>query len=283
MKYLPTLLPTANIIAGIVLQHSVKMINSLSSELDVLRPSMLETGLESVAYNLKRKNNSLQFFEFGKTYSQKAVGKYDEPQHICLYATGNIGVDSWQQKAVPANLYYVKGAVQQLALICGVSQFGLEQVAGVANVYAILLDGKQAGTLGSITRQRLEQFEIKQPVFYVDLNWDILLKMALQQQVTFKEMSRFPAVERDLAIVVDKATAYDKIEAAIRKAGVEKLTGIHLFDLFEGEKLGPGKKSIAVNFTFADAEKTMTEKEIERMMRLIISGLEQETGAEIRN
>ncbi len=265
-----------------ILQQSVKMINSLSSELDVLRPSMLETGLESVAYNVKRKNSNLQFFEFGKTYSQKAVGKYDEPQHVCLYATGTIGIDSWQQKAVPASIFYVKGAAQQLALLCGVRQFSLEQAIDTANVYTILLDGKRAGTMSSISRQRLEQFDIRQPVFYADLNWDILLKIALQKQIVFKEISKFPTVERDLAIVVDKAVAYDKIDLAIQKAGVEKLSGIHLFDLFESGKLGAGKKSVAVNFTFADEEKTMTEKEIERMIRLIISSLEKETGAEIR-
>jgi phenylalanyl-tRNA synthetase beta chain len=266
-----------------ILQQSVKMINSLSSELDVLRPSMLETGLESITYNLKRKNSNLQFFEFGKTYSQREIGKYDEPQHVCLYTTGNISTNGWQQKATPAGLFYLKGAVQQLAALCGVQQFMLEADANAANVYTILLDSKPAGTIGSISKQRLEQFEIKQPVFYADLNWDVVLKMALQQKIVFKEISKFPAVERDLAIVVDKNIAYGKIEAAIQKAGVEKLTGTHLFDVFESEKLGPGKKSVAINFTFGDEERTMTEKEIEKMMQRIIISLENETGAEIRN
>lgn len=261
-------------------QQSVKMLNSLSSELNVMRPSMLETGLESVAYNLNRKNSNLQFFEFGKTYHSKATGQYNEQQHLCLYATGQLQNGGWSSKATGADFYYLKGVVQQLATLCNVA---LQLEAGEGDVFNIVLNKNVVGSTGSISRSRLETFGIKQPVFYADINWDSLLKGALAHKIVYHELSKFPLVERDLAFVVAKNTSWHTIETAINGANVGKLSSIRLFDVFESEKIGGDKKSVAVNFTFSDEEKTLTDKEVERFMRLIASALEKEAAAEIRS
>ena len=262
------------------LQQSVKMLNSLSSELNVMRPSMLETGLESIAYNLNRKNSNLQFFEFGKTYHQKAVGKYSEQQHICLYATGELSNATWSHKATPAGFYYLKGVVQQLATLCNV-QLALEESASAT--FNILLNKTVVGSTGSIGRNRLEIFGIKQAVYYADINWDALVKAALLHKIVYREISKYPPVERDLAFVVQKNISWSKIESAIYSTNINRLTAVKLFDIFEGEKIGADKKSVAVNFTFSDEEKTLTDKEVERFMRLIASALENEAGAEVRS
>ncbi|MES2776998.1 MAG: phenylalanine--tRNA ligase subunit beta [Bacteroidota bacterium] len=268
-----------------VLQLAVKMMNNLSAELDVMRPSMMETGLESVAYNINRKNSNLQLFEFGKTYATTGVGAYTEQQHLSLYITGDIVNAGWKSKAEKADLFYLKGVLQQVLRLSGNPEFSLEPAtaaAGIVAAFNIIIDKKEYGVAGIISKEKLGRFDIKQPVYYADLNWEALVKKAKKQKLQFKEITKFPAVDRDLAIVVDKATTYASVEAAVKNAKAGKLTGMKLFDVFESEKLGAGKKSMAINFTFLDEEKTMTDKEIEGNMNRIIQGFEKELGAEIR-
>jgi len=267
-----------------VLAETVKMMNNLSVELDVMRPSMMETGLESVSYNLNRKNADLQLFEFGKTYATTGVGNYTEAQHLSLYVTGNRTIGGWKTKAEKADLYYLKGVVQQVLKLTGISQYSLEATTeeNLSPAFNIIADTKVLGTTGIISKQRLAHFDIKQPVFYADLNWEALVKKAKKQKLQFREISKFPAVERDLAIVVDRAVTYAGIETAVNSAKAGKLTAMKLFDVFESEKLGAGKKSMAINFTFLDEEKTMTDKDIDSNMNRIITALEKELGAEVR-
>ena len=267
-----------------VLNTSVKMINNLSAELDVLRPSMMETGLETVSYNLNRKNGNLRLFEYGKTYATTGVGAYQETQHLCLYITGNTSDAGWNTKATKADIYYLKGILQQLLKLSGIENWTLEEIedANLSPAYELSIDKKIYGKVGIINQQRLGRFDIKQPVLYADLNWDVLVKKAKKQTIQFREITKFPAVERDLAVIVDKATTYASIESIIKNAKAGKLTQVKLFDVFESEKLGAGKKSMAINFTFLDEEKTMTDKDIDGNMNRIIQALEKETGAEVR-
>ncbi len=267
-----------------VLQSTVKMINSLSAELNIMRPAMLETGLESVAYNLNRKNNDLKFFEFGKTYSTTAIGKYEEQQHVAIYITGKASADSWKGKGEKTDFYFIKGVVEQIMQLLGIniSVYNIETNDKLDNCVTVQAKNEAVAKIGVINKKTLAKFDIKQTVFYADIDWDKVVALHKKQKIAFAEISKFPAVQRDLAIVVDKSVAYDQVEKATKGAKINKLQSVNLFDVFENEKLGAGKKSMAVSFTFLDEEKTMTDKDIDAMMGKIISSYEKELNAEIR-
>jgi len=266
------------------LQTTVKLLNNLSSELDVLRPAMLPTALEVIAFNSNRKNTDLRFFEFGKTYSIESTGKYSEKNHLCLYVSGNVIDQSWRGKSVPADFYYLKGIVEAILRTMGVQPvYDLEAKSPFMEQYTTAsINGEKVVKLGKVATAVAAKFDIKQPVFFANFNWDILLQAGLRQKVQFREIPKFPAVERDLAMVVPKTLTYNTVQSAIAKLRLNKLQDIKLFDVFESEKLGADKKSLAVNFTFQDEEKTLTDKEIDSWMQKIMASMEKELGAEIR-
>lgn len=266
------------------LSGAAKMINSLSNELDVMRLSMLETGLETISYNLNRKNKDLQLFEFGKTYHSEGVGNYKENEHLALYLTGQQQQDTWKSKQNSTDFFRAKGIAAGIAKLCGFDDIVFTEIT--TNGFAIGLSGsvnkQQIVTVGEVAADKLKVFDIKQPVFFIDFNWLLLLQLMSAETITYKEVSKFPSVQRDLALVVDRRVTFDALESAVRKAKVPKLHDIQLFDIFESEKLGPGKKSMAVSFTFLDEEKTLTDKEIDVMMNSLIQSFETELKAEIR-
>ena len=267
-----------------VLQTTVKMINSLSAALNVMRPAMMETGLETVAYNCNRKNNDLQLFEFGNTYQTTGVGAYQEQQHLSIYITGNKNAAGWKVKAEKAGFYYAKAIFEKIGALVGVTITGYRQEAGnnIEEGVIALVNKEQVASIGYISKTTLERFDIKQPVLYIDILWDKLLTLNDTTGIQFKGIPKFPAATRDLSLVVDKNLRYEAIEKATLQAGVNKLQSINLFDVFESEKLGADKKAMAVSFTFLDEEKTMTDQEIDTMMAGIITSFEKELGAEIR-
>jgi phenylalanyl-tRNA synthetase beta chain len=266
------------------LQRAVKMINNLSSELDILRPSMLPTALEVIGFNNNRKNKDLQFFEWGKTYNQEDVGKYRETAHLCLYITGDVREASWKGKSVPADFYYLKGVVEAVLQVLGIQGISADKSTcrNLQQGLVASLNGERVVKLGQVYPATAAKFDIKQPVFFADFYWDTILKYALTNKVQYREVPRFPAVERDLAMVVPKGMKYEEVQSNISKLRLDKLKNMRLFDVFESEKLGTGKKSMAINFTFLDEEKTLTDKEIDSWMGKIMTSLEKELGAEIR-
>jgi phenylalanyl-tRNA synthetase beta chain len=265
------------------LKTVVRLLNNLSNELNIMRPSMLHTALEVIAFNVNRKNNNLRFFEFGKTYSTTAVGKYDEANHLCLFLTGQLNGNQWKEKAKPADIYYIKGVADALHTNLGISYDGFETINTneLESGLSLQLNGEKILELGRVNSRLASKFDIKQPVFFADFYWDAILKYA-GKQVQFKEISKYPSVERDLAMVVPKSMKYKEISERIDKLKLNKLKGIRLFDVFESEKLGKDKKSLAVNFTFLDEEKTLTDKEIDSWMNKIMTTLKKELNAEIR-
>jgi phenylalanyl-tRNA synthetase beta chain len=267
------------------LAHSVKMLNSLSAELNIMRPSMLETGLQSVAHNLNRKNHDLRFFEFGKTYHSAAAGQYEEQEHCSLYVTGNTQAVSWKQKAVTADVYYLKGVLERVTRLLGFgnSSFAPGVLSGLADCLDLTADGKKIACIGKVTKQVLTRFDIKQEVFFADINWGLILQLlAARKEKPLSELPKQLPVQRDLALVVPSATLFSSLEQTVQKIKLAKLQSMQLFDVFESEKLGAGKKSLAVSFTFLDNEKTLTDKEIDGMMQKIIKAMETELNAEIR-
>ncbi|HTC00276.1 MAG TPA: phenylalanine--tRNA ligase subunit beta, partial [Ferruginibacter sp.] len=267
-----------------VLQTTVKMINNLSEELNVMRPSMMETGLESIAHNLNRKNSDLKLFEFGKTYATSGVGNYSEKQHLSIYITGKKIIDGWKAKGEKADFYFAKAVFEKIVELTGVklTEYSVSANSKFDSAIEAKIKNHNIATIGSIEKKVLGNFDIKQPVFYIDIDWEQLLILSKKAKIEYKEISKFPAVQRDLAIVVDKSLKYEQVEKATQNARVNKLQSISLFDIFESEKLGANKKSLAVNFVFLDEEKTMTDKDIDAMMSKIIASYEKELQAEIR-
>ena len=267
-----------------VLKTTVKMINSLSADLNVMRPSMMETGLESVAYNLIRRNSDLQFFEFGKTYHTSDIGKYYEQQHISIYITGKKNADGWKGKGEKADFYFAKGICEQISTLLGlkIDTYAVETNDKLDTCVKATINNEVIASIGTINKKVLDRFDIKQAVLYIDIDWDKEITLSKNVKISYQEITKVPAVQRDLAIVVAKTLKYEQVEKATFNANVNKLTAVKLFDIFESEKLGLDKKSMAVSFTFLDEEKTMTDKEIDSMMNKIISCYEKELNAEIR-
>lgn len=266
------------------LEKTVKLLNNLSAEHNIMRPSMLETGLESVAHNLNRKNTDLRFFEFGKTYSTVAVGKYTETDHLCLYVTGNKTIGTWKEKAAATDFYYIKGVVNSVLQLMGIRKADWSPLT-----HEKLQEGLQVtrgrevfAEIGVVHPSELKHFDIKQPVYYADLNWDLLLKAVQGAELKATELPRQLPVYRDLAMIVPSGLAYAEVEKTVKTVRLDKLQEMKLFDIFESEKLGKDKKSLAVSFTFLDAEKTLTDKEIDSMMASIMNALEKNLSAEIR-
>ena len=266
------------------LQGMVKMMNSLSAELNILRNSLFETALEAVAYNLNHKNNSLRLFEFGKAYSTSGHDKYHEAEKLCILLTGNEKEDSWKQKSASSDFYSLKGTVDAVLKVLGITPDSTEilPVPKLNNHIIYKLNNQVIAGAGEVKKDILDNFGIKQPVFFAGLNWEIISDLASVQTTAVKEMPKYPSVQRDIAMIVSKQLAWEEVEKTVQKIKLAKLQGIKLFDIFESEKLGAGKKSVAVNFIFLDEEKTLTDKEIDGWMSKIMGTLEKDLQAEIR-
>jgi phenylalanyl-tRNA synthetase beta chain len=266
------------------LPHMVKMLNSLSAELNVMRNSLFETSLETVAHNLNHRNLSLKLFEFGKSYILAGPGKYQEDEKLCIVLSGPVAEESWKQKSNSADFYYGKGIVESVLKVMGIQYDKAETltVPKLDNHIVFKVKGQIIAGFGEVNKKSLGKFNIKQPVFFGGLNWALLCELASQQVTSIQPIPRFPAVQRDLAMIVPRELRWEKVEEAVQKTKFPKLQSIKLFDIFENEKLGAGKKSIAVNFIFLDPEKTLTDKEIDGWMNRIMSTLETELQAEIR-
>jgi phenylalanyl-tRNA synthetase beta chain len=262
----------------------VKMMNSLSANLDTLRFSMLETGLEAVSYNLNRKNNQLKFFEFGKIYSQSAdlthekatEYTFNETEQLALYVSGNYRLDNYTERSKAVDMYYIRGLIESvfpnLKLIFEIQNSRLD----------ILLKNKKIGSIEEISKTTLKQFDIKQPVWFATIDWEIVKAGIENHKLSVAEIPKYPTVYRDLAMVVEKKIKYQDIQTAVKQAKSKLLQTINLFDVFESEKLGNNKVSYAVNLSFYDQQKTLTDIEIEEEMSNIIKSLESKIGAVVR-
>lgn len=256
----------------------VRMLNSLSSELDVLRPSMLESGLEVIAYNCNRKSTDLALYEFGKTYTQQE-GKYAEQHQLALYVTGNIEAGNWNNKAVKADLYYLKGVMQNLLELSGINKVTVSYDAASATWK---WKNQVLCTAEEVSAKRLGEFEIKQDVYFAAINWDVWQKASADNKVKYKEVPKFPAVARDLAIILDKGVSYHDVQQVTEQQKIEALTSFGLFDVFESEKLGADKKSYALNYTFQLQDRTLTDTEIETVMQQLMNAYKTKLQAQIR-
>lgn len=260
-------------------ENLVKMINSLSNELDVMRPSMLESGLEVIAYNANRKQQDLLLFENGDIYSQKSVGDYSQEARLAIWASGNMEIPGWQSKSKTADIYFLKGIIEYLFERCGLKK----HKETITNDVIEWKYGKDSLVqLFEVPAAKVKTFDIRQQVFYAELNMRNLVKALENNTVKYAELPKFPAMKRDLSLVLDKAVTYDKVSSVLKKQPLESLKSFELFDVFENEKLGADKKSLALSFTFQRYDRTLTDAEVDAVMQQIMETYKKELQAEVR-
>jgi len=263
-------------------EHNVLMLNPLSSDLSAMRQSLLFSALEAVSFNINRRRADLKLFEFGKSY-HKVAGSYDEKKHLTLTVTGNRQQESWAQPQNGSDFFMFKGYI---TMILGRLGFNKLQTQPLENdVFAegaVLAIGNDIIVeFGTVKKQVLKHFDIKQEVLFADFNWAAITKL-VTGKIKYTDISKFPEVRRDLALLVDNAVTFDSIYAVARQTEKALLKDISLFDVYEGENLPEGKKSYAVSFVLQDSTKTLTDEQIDKIMGKIRQNLETQTGAQLR-
>lgn len=264
-------------------KSAVAMLNPLSADLSVLRQSMLFSGLETIVHNQNRRQQRLKLFEFGKTYGNQE-GTYEEHSHLSLLVSGNLNSDNWNVATQPTDFFYLKGVVQALLEKLGITKLTEKPIDSSLFTEGIHLNHKKTNiaTIGVVTPSLLKQFDVKNDVFYADVNWDGLLGLLKQHQITYQEIPKFPEVHRDLALLLDDAVSFKEIYELAFQAERNLLTKVNLFDVYKGKSLPKGKKSYAVNFTLQDKSKTLTDKQIDKIMSKLQQTFTTKLGAELR-
>ena len=275
-------------------EECVKILNPLSSELGVMRQTLLYSGLESISYNLNRRMADLKFYEFGNVYnyvtaqsaSNDVTRKYAERKKLSIYVTGSQQGESWYMPSSKTNYHFLKSLVFAALRKTGINLQKLIP-ASIDNLMfsegeAFSINTKPLLSIGRLNAGILKQFDVKQDVFYAEVDWSTLLREVKPDSVKFSEISRYPEVRRDLALLLDKSVKFSDIEALANRNGKGILRAVNLFDVYEGEKIETGKKSYAVSFTMQDDQKTLTDNDIEKLMKRLIEVFEKELGAVIR-
>jgi phenylalanyl-tRNA synthetase beta chain len=262
---------------------AVMMLNPLSTELSVMRQSMLFTGLESIAHNINRKNSNLRFFEFGKTYEQIKDG-HKEQKNLALFITGNTHENHWASPTKKSDFFLLKAAVENVLERLGIKSSGSAFLSNdIFSEGLELFYGKTPMvSLGLVKNDLLNNFDIKQEVLYANLNWQLLVDAASKNKIYFKDIPKYPEVTRDFALLLDQSISFAAVEDLGYKTEKKLLKDISLFDVYTGNKLPKGKKSYAVSFTIQDEAKTLTDAQIEKLMKKLQKSYERELGAELR-
>lgn len=263
--------------------NSVKMINPLSQDLSVMRQSLLFSGLEAVSYNINRKQNDLKLFEFGKTYHSYESGRV-ENKHLSLFVSGNRTSESWNTTGQNRNFFYIKGIVQQVLERLGIKSIKTGSVkADVFSEGLSLSSGKtKIVEFGVVKKSILRHFDITQEVLFADFNWDHIIQIIRNQKTTFSPIPKYQSVRRDFALLLDEAVPYQQVEDLAFQTEKKLLTDVNLFDVYAGNNLPEGKKSYAVSFIFQDEHKTLTDKQIDKVMKKLQERFEKELQAELR-
>ena len=264
-------------------EANVVMLNPLSNDLGVMRQSLLFSGLESVSYNLNRKNNSLKFYEFGKTY-HKYNANYQEDKHLTLFVTGTRTKESWKTATSTSDFFYLKGILTSVLTRLGIQNLKTTPTKNDVFSEGITLSlGKtKLADFGVVKRSILKEFGIKQEVLFADLNWDNVLKLSSKKNITVAELSKFPSVKRDLALLIDDKIEFKEVYNLAFQSERKLLKEVDLFDVYEGDKLPEGKKSYAVSFVLQDENKTLEDKQIDKIMQKLQHSFEQNLEAVLR-
>jgi phenylalanyl-tRNA synthetase beta chain len=265
-------------------ETTVEIYNKLSEDLGVMRQTLLFSGLEVLAHNINRRQTDLKCFEFGTVYQKKAEGGYKESRRLAIFQSGNSTSESWVALAKSFAFADVYATVTQILerLHVEVSQVEVIETAPFAYGLSLKLGEKVVATLGLVEEKALKLAEVRQEVWYAELDWDLLGKKSSPLK-KFVELSKFPEVRRDLSLVIDQELSYDRVKKVAEKAGGKLLKRMDVFDVYQGDKLGQGKKAYALSFILQDQENTLTDKEIDKTMSNLIHAFQDQVGAIIRS
>jgi phenylalanyl-tRNA synthetase beta chain len=273
----------------------VQILNPLSKELNVMRQTLLYSGLECIVRNINHKSLDQKLYEFGNTYrrtgneGEKVTDKYCETQHLAILMTGAINPESWKLPTTPTDFYYLKAQVMNILRRMRINFGRIETLPASEHFYAegidlVFRDSKKLlCSMGRLNKDTLKRMDCKQEVFYADIDWTLLLKSYPSKDIQYTEVPKFPEVRRDLALVMQKKVTFAEIEQVAFNTEKKLLKRIGLFDVYEGKGITEGMKSYAVSFILQDKEKTLTDKQIEAVMDKLQKNLETQLGAKIRS
>lgn len=261
----------------------VKILNPLSQDLSVLRQTMLFSGLESLRYNSNRQINDLKFFEFGKSYHQFGE-KREEKKHLSIFVTGDTIPEAWNTTQQQADFFYLKGILSSIFSFLGIEITSESSVKSHYIAEGQVLKNRKTNLVefGRLSKKLTKHFDIQQEVMYADIFWDEVIKLASQQRFTFQEIPKFPSLRRDFALLIDKSTSFDEVKEIAFSTEKKILKQVNLFDVYEGKNLPEGKKSYAVSFTFQDEFKTLTDKQVDKVMQKLLHQFESRLKASLR-
>ena len=276
-------------------ETTVKVMNPLSNDLGVMRQSLLFGGLESICRNINHKMPNLRFFEFGNCYhyspekknDEDPIKAYTEEMHLGMWTTGKRVEGSWAHADEKTSFYELKAYVMNIFTRLGVNPGIVVTETSDNNIFGKALalkarSGKVLCEMGTVCHKLLKKMDIDQDVFYADINWDNVMRAIKKNEVLYHDISKFPSVSRDLALLIDKSVEFEQIEQIAHQTEKKLLKSVELFDVYEGKNLPEGKKSYAVNFILQDETKTLNDKQIEAIMTKLINNLKQKLGAELR-
>ncbi len=264
-------------------EHNVEMLNPLSNDLSVMRQSMLFNSLEALSYNINRKSSNIKFFEFGKTYHNYTNGR-EEYKHLSLVVSGLKTEESWVLSAKKSNFFYFKGIVSSILNRLGISDYsekGLKNDVFSEGI-SFVKNNKNLVEFGVIKKNITSSFGIESETLYADFQWDQVLEEITTENFKLKPIPKFPKVKRDLALLIDEAVTFNSLKETAFKTEKQLLKNVTLFDVYTGDKLPKGKKSYALSFTIQDERKTLTDKQIDKIMKKLQQNFENEFGASLR-
>lgn len=275
-------------------KNGIKLLNPLSNDLGVMRQTLLYGGLESIAYNRNRKHYDLHFYEFGNCYffdaekkrEDKILSGYSEETYLGLWICGDSNSKNWAVSETETSVFQLKAYIENILKRMGFTSNQVIFEPVQSEIYSVGMNirtfKQQIGSFGVVSGKILKKFDIDTDVFFAEMNWDVILKETSKNVVRFTEISRFPPVSRDLALLIDKNVTFAQIEQVAKKSEKKLLKEISLFDVYEGKNLPADKKSYAVNFVLQDEEKTLNDKQIDAVMQKIQQNLQKELGAQLR-
>jgi phenylalanyl-tRNA synthetase beta chain len=271
------LIPELNI------EQNITLLNPLSQDLNVMRQSLLFSGLENIAYNQNRRNADIKFYEFGKTYHKTEQGNV-ESQHLQLLVSGRMQSENWNTSDDKADFYFIKEKVEHILNRLGVKKVKSEAINthGFTEGLMYTFKKKRLVCFGKLDAKLVKAFGVKSTVYAADFNWDLMLELAGYTKIKYQEVSKFPEVRRDLSLLVNKTVSFDELKKIAVATDNKILKSVNLFDVYEGDKLPEGKKSYALSFTMADDTKTLTDKYVDKVMEKLMSSFTDKAGAEIR-
>jgi len=264
--------------------RAVTLLNPLSSDLDTMRQTLLFSGLEAIVYNQNRKNADLKCYEFGKTYFLKKEEGYQEHQRLAIFITGKSQLAGWNQAVKESSFYHIKSVVDALFAKLGIQNLQTKESELNTLAYGLSYGRgeKSLVDFGAVSTKILKQLDVNSEVFYAEIDWDAVLKSLKNHKITYQEVAKFPAVKRDLSLLIDRNMSFETLKNISLKTERSLLKEVSVFDVYQGDKLPADKKSYALSFVLQDDEKTLNDKQIDAIMQKLILNLEKEAGATIR-